>query len=135
MNIKYELNMTKWEEKIINSVEKEIPISRVSTCFEIKNDPSGKFNVEYIMVYKEYDSKDQHNSKAEYLGIIEFEGKLAGKEGTFTISDNGVYENSSVKSTLKIIEKTGTGELKSIAGIGKYFVEGEKFIIELEYTL
>ena len=36
MNIKYELNMTKWEEQIINSVEKEIPISRVSTCFETK---------------------------------------------------------------------------------------------------
>ena len=103
--------------------------------FRDKNDPSGKFNVEYIMVYKVYDSKDQHNSKAYYLGIIEFEGILAGKGGTFTISDNGVYENSSVKSTLKIIEKTGTGELKSIAGTGKYFVVGDKFIIELEYTL
>ena len=135
MNIKYELNMTKWEEQIINGVEKEIPISRVSTCFETKNDSAGKFNVEYIMVYKEYDSKDQHKSKANYLGIIEFEGKLSGKEGIFTISDNGVYENSSVKSTLKIIEKTGTGELKSIAGSGKYFLEGDKFIIELEYTL
>ena len=135
MNIKYELNMTKWEEHIINDVEKEIPISRVSTCFETKNDPAGKFNVEYIMVYKEYESKDQHKSKADYLGIIEFEGKLGGKEGTFAIADNGFYEHSLVKSTLKIIEKTGTGELKNIAGTGKYFVEGGKFVIELEYNL
>ena len=135
MKLKNELNITKWDENVINGFEKEIPISRVSTCFELKNISNGKFNVDYIMVYKEYDPKDPHNSKADYLGIMEFVGILDGKQGTFTVEDNGTYENSMVKSKIKIIEKTGTGELKNIAGNGNYYVENGELIIELEYTL
>ena len=135
MKIKNELNISKWDENAINGFDKEIPISRVSTCFELKNGSDGKFNVEYIMVYKKYDVKDPHNSKANYLGIMEFVGVLNGKKGTFTVEDIGVFEDSSVKSKLKIIEKTGTGDFKNILGTGDYYTENDKFIIELEYTL
>ena len=135
MNVKYALNLTKWDENVLDGFDKLFPISRVSTCFEIKGNTTGKFFVEYIMVYKKYDKKDQHNSKADYLGIIEFNGTLDDKKGTFVIEDYGVYENSTVKSKLKIKENTGTGELEKITGSGKYYADNGKFIIELDYFL
>jgi hypothetical protein len=135
MKVQFELKVTKWDESNASGFNNEIPITKVSTCFEIVGNTGGKFTVEYIMVSTKYDKNDTHNSQSEYLGFMEFNGTLDGKKGTFVIEDHGVYENSIPKSILKIKENTGTGELKGIQGTGSYYMENEKFIIELEYFI
>jgi hypothetical protein len=135
MKTKFELKVTKWDESNPSGFNEEIPITKVSTCFEIIGNTEGKFTVEYVMVSTEYDKNDKHNSKAEYLGLMEFNGILDGKKGNFVFEDHGIYENSMPKSSLKIKENTGTGELKGINGRGEYYMDNEKFIIEFEYFL
>jgi hypothetical protein len=135
MKTKFEIKVTKWDESNPSGFNEEIPITKVSTCFEIIGNTEGKFTVEYIMVSTEYDKSDKHNSKAEYLGLMEFNGILDGKKGTFVIEDHGIYENSTPKSSLKIKENTGTGELKGINGTGEYYMNNEKFIIEFGYFI
>ena len=135
MKAKFELKVTKWDENNPSGFNKEIPITKVSACFEIIGNTGEKFTVEYIMVSTQYDKDNKHNSKTEYLGVIEFNGTLDGKKGTFVFEDNGVYENSMPKSSLKIKENTGTGALKGINGCGEYYMENEKFIIEFEYFI
>ena len=132
MKVKFELKVTRWDEGNSSSLNKEIPITKVSACFEIVGNTEGKFAVEYIMVSTE---NDKHNAQAEYLGFMEFNGILDGKKGTFVIEDHGVYENLMPKSILKIKANTGTGELKGINGTGAYYMENEKFVIEFEYFI
>jgi hypothetical protein len=135
MKAKFELKVTKWDESKPDGFNEAIPITKVSTCFEIIGNTGGKFAVEYVMVSTEYDKNDKHNSRAEYLGLMEFSGILDGKKGTFVIEDQGIYENSMPKSRLRIKENTGTGELKGINGTGEYYMANEKFLIEFEYFI
>jgi len=64
-----------------------------------------------------------------------FNGKLLGKEGSFVMEENGVFENGAVSSTFRIINGSGLGELKQISGIGHYLANQDGSRFEFDYNL
>jgi len=51
------------------------------------------------------------------------------------MQDQGSYEAGAAKSTLKIIEGSGTGELKAVRGNATYLADHNGAMFELDYWL
>ena len=128
-------NVEKWKEEDWQSISPEMKMTKASVEFALKGDIEAKVTEEYLMYYESFDSKDPHKSSAEYIGMLRLEGKLAGKSGTFAADDSGFFEGGAAFSTLRILEGSGTGELKGIKGTGKYRADQKGSHFELEYEL
>jgi len=125
----------KWEEQPYEQISPEMKLTKASVEYDFSGAIEGKASVEYLMFYSHFDAKDQHNSSASYVGLMRFDGKLAGRPGSFVMRDNGTFEGGVANSTLQIAEGSGTGALRGINGTGKYRADQQGFHFELDYDL
>jgi hypothetical protein len=132
MKVKSEFSVTQWDETKSGEPVKNMLLSRVSAVFETSGAITGKFEVEYLMHYTDYDEENLHNASATYLGYMVFTGSIDGNSGSFVLEDKGTYSSAGPVSVLTIKPDTGTNDFKNISGTGKYFAEGEKMMIEIE---
>ena len=71
-----------------------------------------------------------------YAGYILVTGTLGGKAGTFILYELGLWSAGVARSTWQIVENSGTGALKGIAGTGSYSATHDKTVhSELSYSL
>ncbi|MBX2991868.1 MAG: DUF3224 domain-containing protein [Bacteroidetes bacterium] len=125
-------SVKKWEESTLQQIPPDMKTTRASVEYELKGDLEGKATVEYLMFYVHADEKDQHNSTAVYTGLIRFEGKLNGRAGSFVMKDDGKFAGGAAESSLKILDGSGTGELKGISGTGMYRADREGARMEVD---
>jgi len=125
----------KWSEETWQTISPEVKMTKASVEFKLEGEIVGKAVVEYLMYYPYFDAKDPHKSSAEYIGLMHIDGKLNGKSGSFAVDDSGIFEVGTAYSTLRILEGSGTGELKGIKGNGKYRAnqEGNHFEVDYEF--
>jgi len=135
MKAKGEFKVTQWNETNLEGFSADMPVSRASVVYEAWGEIKGTFRVEYIMHSVKFDPNDPHNSETTYLGYMMFTGAIAGKTGSFILEDKGVYAASGPASDLVIKPGSGTGDLAGIGGSGKYYAEGEKMIMEIDYSI
>jgi len=135
MKAKGELTVSKWDEMNCGDVANNMIMARASIVYNITGDIQGEFNVEYLLHYTNYNTENQHNSEATYTGYMAFSGAVNGKSGTFVLEDKGTYSATGPVSDLTIKPNTGTGDLSGISGTGRMFAEGDKMVIELDYTI
>jgi hypothetical protein len=72
---------------------------------------------------------------ASYVGLIRFDGIVAGKSGSFVMKDDGVFEGGAARSALRIEEGSGTGLLAGIMGTAVYRADQNGCHFELDYNL
>ena len=135
MKAKSEFSVTKWDEVNCGEAVNNMQLSRVSVIYAASGAINGNFDVWYLLHYTNYDSGDQHNATTTYIGYLTFTGSINGKSGSFVLDDKGTYTPAGPVSELTIKTDTGTGDFKGISGTGKYFAEGEKMIIEIDYSV
>jgi hypothetical protein len=135
MKAKGTYSVKKWEEIVYEQISSEMKMTKASVEYSMNGEINGKSAVEYLMFYKNYNANDQHKSSAIYIGLIRFTGSVQEKEGSFVLEDHGTFENGEASSKLQIIAGSGTGELKSIQGTGRYSADKDGAQIELDYTL
>jgi uncharacterized protein DUF3224 len=125
----------KWEEKPYDDISSDMKMTRASVEYALDGEIKGTASVEYLMFYSHFDAQDQHKAAAEYVGLVRFNGALAGKSGSFVMQDTGKFGQGTATSTLQIVERSGTGELQGIKGTGSYRANKEGFRFEVDYTL
>lgn len=125
----------KWEEEPYEEISPTMKMTRASVEYSFVGEIEGAGSVKYLMFYRNFDARDQHKSEASYVGLIRFEGKVAGRSGSFVMADNGGFERGTAHSSLRIVEGSGTGELEGIAGTGTYRANEKGFLLDLEYKL
>jgi hypothetical protein len=135
MNVEGICKITKWEENDFCELSDKMKITKADVEFTISGEIEGNAVVQYVMFYSSYDKKDPHNSAAEYVGLLQFNGKLSGKTGRFVLEDRGSFISGMVSSVIKILENSGTSELSNIVGTGKYSANQSGFIIQLDYEI
>jgi hypothetical protein len=134
MKAKGTFTVKKWEETSYQQITPEKKITKASVEYGFSGEIEGKASVEYLMFYSQSDPNDQHKSSASYVGLICFDGALLGKSGSFVLEDKGTFEGGSAKSTVRIANDSGTGQLEGIHGTGMYLADREGCQIELEYS-
>jgi Protein of unknown function (DUF3224) len=135
MKVNGTYKVKKWEENQYEQISAEMKITKASVEYLINGEIEGNAFLEYLMFYKYFDSNDQHKSSAVYIGLMKFEGKLQGKQGSFIVEDRGAFEDGIASSILEIISGSGLGELKGIEGKGQYCASKDGANIEFEYIL
>jgi hypothetical protein len=125
----------KWNEENWRVISPEVKLTKASVEYALKGSLEGTAAVEYLMFYKFFDSKDPHRSSAQYVGLMELDGKLDGKSGSFAVEDKGRFESGEAVSKLRVLEGSGKGELKGIKGTGKYLAGPQGGTFELDYEL
>jgi hypothetical protein len=66
---------------------------------------------------------------------MRIEGTISGKSGSFALEDQGTFAAGVAKSSLRIIEGSGTGDFKRIKGSAKYEASHTGASFELDYSL
>jgi hypothetical protein len=69
------------------------------------------------------------DKSAVLVSVQRFQGKLAGREGTFVLQGSEIVENGRIKATWFVVPGSGTGELSGLRGEGGFegaFGKGSK---------
>ena len=80
-------------------------------------------------------SKRTENGASVYAAIEEFEGRVDGKKGAFTLFHNGLMSKDKQELKVVVVEGSGTGELESIQGDLVITQEDGIHNYEFSYTL
>ena len=134
MKAKASYSVKKCEEATIREIAGSMKISKASVIYQLNGDLEGTASVEYLMFYRHFDPKDQHNASAMYVGLIHFDGTLSGKSGSCVLEDTGTFEAGQANSQLRILEGSGTGQLDRIYGTGLYVAGKDSMHWELDYS-
>lgn len=125
--------VNKWDEETYKDVSSDMKMTQATVEYAFEGEADGIASVDYLMFYTYFDPNDQHKSSAVFVGLLMFSGKLSGKEGSFAMQENGVFENGAVNSTFRIIDGSGMGELKQISGTGQYNANQDGSHFEFNY--
>ena len=132
MNIRCSYKVTKWEEVPYDEISANSRLTKASVEYQCTGEMEGSAAVEYLLFYRHFDAKDQHNASAVYVGLIRFQGKIKDKEGSFVLIDNGAFQGGAAISALQIAAGSGTGSLQGISGTGRYRADSHGYSMELE---
>ncbi len=116
-----------WDEKPYQDNPKMVRAAVVKT---FEGDLAGESTLEYLMVYTA-------ERQASFVGLERFEGTLAGKKGAFVMQRKGTAgADGVVREEFFIVRGSGTGELASVTGKGKWESgHAESYPFSFEYEL
>lgn len=135
MLAKSTFELVSWEEELLADIPTEQPVAKASAWYKALQEITGSFKADYLLHYSQYNQENPHLSEATYLGYLFFEGVLKGRKGTFVLEERGTFEKGLPHNELVIKENTGTEELSGIQGTGKYFLDGDNLVIEIDYGI
>ena len=100
-----------WDEKPY-SEGKDLPkMTRASVDKTFIGDIDGEGHVEYVMMYRS-------DGTAAFVGLERITGRIAGRSGSFVLQRTGVFEDGQAKESYSVVTGSGTGELRSLRGVG-----------------
>ena len=122
--------ITGWDEKPYSEGDGQPKLTRASVTESYTGDIEGDGAVEYLMIYRE-------DGSASFVRVERLNVKIGGRSGSFVIQGDGSYTKATgAEGPIKIIEGTGTGDLKGIKGEGSFSAKGgPKGSLVLEYSL
>lgn len=135
MKAKATYSVKKWDEKNYQEISPGKKLTKATVEYEFTGDLEGKATTDYLMCYTQANEKDQHLSTATYIGLLRFEGTLAGRSGSFVMKDDGKFEGGVAASSLTVVEGSGTDALAGICGTGIYRAGKEGIVFEMEYEI
>lgn len=104
---------TGWEERFYTDQSRSPRHSTVEATNTFSGVVSGEGIVRYAMLYFD-------NDRGQFVGLQTLTCSLDGRQGSFTVREEGSWSGSSISGTMTVIEGSGTGGLAGITGTGGY---------------
>jgi Protein of unknown function (DUF3224) len=126
-----EFQITSWDEKPYSDGDGQPKLTRASVTEAYSGDFEGDGAVEYLMIYRE-------DGSAAFARVERLNITIGDRSGSFVTQGDGSYSKESgvAEGPFKIVEGTGTGDLKGIKGEGSFSAKGgPKGTLTLEYSL
>ena len=118
---------TSWEESPLGE-DAEPKLTRASCRQVYKGDIVGESVLEYLMVYRA-------GGDATFVGTERIRGSVQGREGTFALVHEGVFEGGVARMTLTVVAGAGTGDLAGMRGSGRFeSAHAESYDVTLDCT-
>jgi hypothetical protein len=128
MRLEIQFKITGWDEVTFSEVEGTGQLSRASVKRAFTGDVEGEGILEYLMSYDD--------SKAHFIGYERVMGRLGQRVGTFVLQHEGIFEGDVARSSVSIVEGSGTGDLAEITGKGSYEADSsEQHLMTMEVRL
>ena len=91
-------------------------LTRAQITNAYQGELQGEGKAQLLMVYRD-------DNFASYTGLEQITGQLGGRSGSFVLQVNGVYEESTAKTSWIVAHGSGTGELRGLRGEGSYLAK------------
>jgi len=118
-----------WEESTYAEREGKGKLTRASVTFRLTGGIEGDATWEALMCYRD-------DGTAEYTGLQEFTGQIAGRHGGCVMVADGAYAGGEARGRWRVIEGSGTGSLAGLRGTGSSAAASEPpGTYSLEYEL
>lgn len=121
--------ITSWDEKPYAEGQDQPRLTRASVAKKLTGDIEGESSTEYLMMYRP-------DGTATFVGLERFEGRVAGKSGSFVLQRSGAFEGGQAKEFYSVIPGSGTGDLRAMRGEGSSSVgHGMEHPFTMTYAL
>lgn len=105
--------ITSWDEKPTREFDDGSKLTVAHVTQQYEGQLAGSGAADYIMCHTGSES-------AEFVGFELIEGTFDGKEGSFIIHHDGVYEGGVARSRWSVVANSGRNELTGIHGSGSF---------------
>ena len=102
-----------WNEQPISQAGETPKVTRASATNVYSGELEGSGLAEYLMVYRE-------DGTAVFVGLERINGRLGGRAGSFVVQHTGTDEGGMTKSTMLVVPRSATGELRGLRGEGSF---------------
>ena len=93
-------------------------LTKASVTTTFQGDIEGESNEAWLMVYRS-------DTSADFVGLEQVTGQLAGRSGSFVLQHSGTYDNGKLHSSCLVVPGSGSGELTGLRGEGRYVFDGQ----------
>lgn len=108
---------TAWEERVFTEQNDFPRHSSVEATNDFTGVIAGNGIVRYTMFY-------ETGETGRFIGMQILNGSIDGRQGSFTVREEGSWEGTSIAGAMTVIEGSGTGDLVGITGSGEYSYTG-----------
>jgi len=105
--------MVNWEESYYTPEGTWPRLSTVESANTFTGVVEAETILRYTMIYLT-------ETRGVFTGLQTFTGTVAGRRGSFTVQEQGAWEDTTVTSEFTVIPGSGTGDLAGISGTGEY---------------
>ena len=106
-----------WDEDTYQELAGEAKLTRARVGFHLSGDLEGDASWEALMCYRE-------DGTAEYTGLQQVTGELAGRPGTCVMVADGTFRDGEARSAWRVITGSGTGGMAGLRGSGSAISSG-----------
>ena len=122
---------TSWEETPFAEYAAGSKSTRATVGNHYSGTIEGAAALEYLMFYTE-------GSVAHFVGLERIVGSVAGREGRFVLEHIGAWVAGVVRTNVRVLPASGTGELSGINGQGSLIWDGQhgdpsRYTLDLEF--
>jgi Protein of unknown function (DUF3224) len=123
-----ELTNTSWEETTYAERGGDRKLTRAVVTQDLSGDIAGTGRAEWLMSYAD-------DGTAHFVGLQQFEGRLAGREGSVVLETIGDFDGREAAWIGKVLEGSGTGDWSGMRGEGRFLApHGPKASFTLDYS-
>lgn len=122
-------DMKNWREEPYRDEPVPLKLTRVHADGTLREGFAGSAHSFYLIAYT--------GESGPYTGYTQFTGTLDGREGSFVMTDSGVFDSEAVTARWTIVPGSGFGGLAGITGSGGFRAthgQAISFTLDYEFT-
>jgi hypothetical protein len=108
---------TSWSERFYTEQNTLPRLSTVEATNMFSGVISGESVLRYVMIYTS-------EAAGGFTGLQTITGAVDGQRGSFTLREEGSWQGMRIRSTMTVVEGSGTGALSGISGTARYTHDG-----------
>jgi len=116
-----------WDESPFDETPGLPKLTRATVTKQFSGDINGQSATEWLMAYAA-------DGSATFVGLERIRGTVGGRAGSCVIRHVGTFEDGAARAALTVVPRSGTDELRSIAGPGTFVADpGGTVTLELTF--
>ncbi|MCW2496157.1 DUF3224 domain-containing protein [Jatrophihabitans sp.] len=124
-----------WDEAAIATAGGPHSVAGATFTTEYRGGIEGTSICGLLIAYVEGDPAHPDSLVGPYTGFEQVTGVLDGRSGTFVLAASGNHAGGVARTTVEVVEGSGTGELAGLRGAGSYAADAMEYTLSLDYDL
>jgi hypothetical protein len=124
-----------WDEQRTDEIDAERAIANARWSTVWTGDIEGTSTCHLLIAYTGGNPAQPESLVGPYAGYEVVRARIAGRTGTFVLSETGAHSGAVARTEVAIVADSGTAELAGITGTGNYAATAQQYELTLDYQL